>query len=102
MRTHRHLRIVARDLADRHQPLFEHAPPIGLQLRLRLLRPERLNVVRRALAVAALTWLPIVLLMSVAASNGVGPRSGMHVRYLVAAPLLVLAESMCAARLTAL
>ena len=102
MPTHRHLRIVARDLVDRHDALFEHAPPVGIQLRLGLLRAGQLNTKRRALVIVALTWLPIVVLTALAPDSGLVPRSGMHARYLIAAPLLILAESTCAKRLTAL
>lgn len=102
MRTHHHLRIIARDLADRQEALFENAPPVGLQRRIGLTRAGRLDTTRRALVVAAVCWLPIVVLMALLPGSGQVPRSGMHIRYLVVAPLLVLAESTCGTRLTAL
>jgi hypothetical protein len=97
-----HLRIIARDLADRHDPLFESSPPTGLQQRIGLLRTGRLDPLRRAFVVAVVSWLPIVTLIALLPHSGHVPRSGMHIRYLVVAPLLVLAESTCATRLTAL
>jgi hypothetical protein len=102
VRTHHHLRIIARDLADRQEALFETAPPVGLQRRIGLTRAGRLDTTRRALVVAAVCWLPIVVLMALLPGSGQVPRSGMHIRYLVVAPLLVLAESTCGTRLTAL
>lgn len=102
MRTRRHLRITARDLVGRHDALFEHAPPDGILARFGLSTARHYAVETRALFVAALCWLPIVGLSALLPESGVLPRSGMHLRYLVAAPLLVLAAQACGSRLTTL
>lgn len=98
----RHLRIIARDLIDRQDELFEHAPPDGVQQRLGLLRAGQLNAKRRALFVAAAAWAPLIFLAQLFPRGSIVPGDRVHVRYLIAAPLLVFAESACAVRLTAL
>lgn len=87
--------------------LFEQAPPSGLQRRLGLVKPDELNVGRRALLVVLIGWLPIVVLTigQTAMFGGDGINSllretGVHVRYLIAAPLLIFAEAQCATYLT--
>jgi len=92
-----------------YEPLFENAPPIGLQRRLGLVGPHNLRVGRRALLVVLVSWLPLVLLTS-ARSVQVGwepIRSllfavDVHARYLLAAPLFIWAEVQCAPRLYAI
>lgn len=90
------------------EALFEHAPPMGVQRRLGLVRSGRLHVGRRACLVVLIAWMPIVLLTcaQVALFGGEGIPSlleevGVHARYLVAAPLLIYAEAQCGARLSA-
>lgn len=95
------------DAADRgDDALFEYAPPSGLQRRFGLVKPGELNVVRRAWLVVLVGWLPLILLAIV---QSVITRTdeltalfweiGVHARYLVAAPLLVVAEAVCAPQL---
>jgi hypothetical protein len=88
--------------------LFENAPPGGLQRWLGLVKPGELNIVRRALLVALLGWVPLIPLTMVQSAlfGGDGIESlireiGVHVRYLIVAPLLVIAEAQCAPYLTA-
>jgi hypothetical protein len=95
--------------SGRQDELFEIAPPAGLQRRLGLLRPDQFNVTRRAVLVALIGWIPLVLLALAAGiwSGGgdVGSffrETGVHARYLVAAPILVLAERECASQLNVL
>jgi hypothetical protein len=88
--------------------LFEHAPPTGVQRRLGLVKPDNLNITRRALLFVLIGWAPLVLL---AILQGALARTddaasllwqvGVHARYLVAVPLLVLAEGACAPQLGA-
>ena len=86
--------------------LFEDAPLTGLQKRLGLLGTGRLNVGRRALLVILVGWAPLVVLAIVQSVSArvdvITPmlwEVGAHARYLIAAPLLVLAEVMCAPQL---
>jgi hypothetical protein len=89
--------------------LFEHAPPIGLQRRLGLIRSDDFAVGRRALLVVLLAWVPI-LVLAVMESVSARPEIitpvlrevGLHARYLIAAPLLVLAEATCVPQLNAI
>ena len=86
--------------------LFEYGPPNGVQQHVGLVKPEDLNVGRRALLVVLVGWLPLILLAIV---QSVSTRTnelislfwevGVHARYLVAAPLLVIAEAVCAPQL---
>ncbi|PTE11099.1 hypothetical protein C9427_07735 [Mesorhizobium helmanticense] len=68
----------------------------------------QLNVGRRALIVAAVGWAPLVVLAGIQSamrSDGVLSllwELGAHARYLIAAPLLILAEAQCAPRLNAI
>jgi hypothetical protein len=78
--------------------LFEDAPLTGLQRRLGLLGTGRFNVGRRALLVILVGWAPLIVLaiaQSLAARvDVITPmlwEIGAHARYLIAAPLLVLA-----------
>jgi hypothetical protein len=95
-------------VADRRDAdLFENAPPIGVQRRLGLVKPGELNVGRRALLVVLIGWLPLVLLTvgQTVLLGGDGVHSllvevGVHARYLIAAPLLVIAEAQCATYLS--
>jgi hypothetical protein len=88
--------------------LFGHAPPMGVQRWLGLVKPNQLHSGRRALLVVLIGWVPIVLLtlVQVAVRGGDSITSllfetGAHARYLVAAPLLIIAEGQCATRLGA-
>lgn len=83
--------------------LFENAPPLGLPRRLGLIKSDRRNIRRRALLVIAIGWLPIVVLTLIQSVvlwddqiTSVLWEVGGHARYLIAAPLLVLAERQCA------
>jgi hypothetical protein len=89
--------------------LFERAPPIALQQRVGLVTPHKPNIRGRVLLVVLAGWLPLLLL---AILQSLWTHSdkytsllwevGVHARYLVAAPLLVLAESLCAPQLNAI
>jgi hypothetical protein len=89
--------------------LFEHAPPIGLQRKLGLIRPDDLAIRRRALLVVLVAWAPLLLLAVVQSLlaradlvSAVLQEVGLHARYLIAAPILVLAEAACAPQLNAI
>lgn len=89
--------------------LFEQAPPVGLQKRIGLVRKGKLNIGTRALLVILLGWVPLLVLALVqsafARADVVTPfllEVGAHARYLVAAPLLVIAEAACAPQLNAI
>ena len=88
---------------------FESAPPYRLESWLGLIRAEHPHVVHRAILAVAIAWLPLALLTLVRGdfvrpdhANAFILDIGSHARYLVALPLLVLAEALCAPRLTAL
>ncbi len=89
--------------------LFENGPSLGLQTRLRLIEPGQRHILRRAVLVVLIGWVPLAVLSLLQNSN---PRIqsadwffsdiGVHARSLIAAPLLVIAETVCAARLSAI
>ena len=86
--------------------LFEGGPLWRLLLRTRLVVPPRAMLVRRIAALVALTWLPLVVL-TLAAGSAFGrvelPFSRdlvVHVRFLLAVPVLILGEVMLQRSLT--
>jgi hypothetical protein len=89
--------------------LFSGGPPQGFESRLGLLRGAKPHFVRRALFTVTVGWLPLALLTAVR-GDFVGPDAansfladfGVHCRFLLAAPLLVLAEAICVPRLAAI
>jgi hypothetical protein len=98
--------IVAMSRTTGHDTLFEHAPPGGVQRRLGLVEPGNLRTRSRAALVVLVGWVPLVLL-TIAQSGVFGTdqiaallkETGVHARYLIAAPLLIAAEAECAPRL---
>jgi hypothetical protein len=87
-------------------PLFEGGPLFSLQQWLGLAKDNNLHIGRTATLVVLVGWVPLVLL-ALAQSvvlhtdeiTSLLWQVGAHARYLVAAPLLVVAEMECAARL---
>lgn len=91
------------------QLLFSGGPPQGLEISLRLIRPSEPRFARRALLAVAVAWVPLVLLAAVRGDlvrpdteNSFLLDFGVHARFLVATPLLILAEAMCVPRLAAI
>lgn len=89
------------DVASTSDALFESGPFPNFQRALGLFRPVGSNVVKRAEVCVTLGWLPLVLLVLVQfGRNGAVLYSfltdfGVHGRSLLAAPLFVLAETVC-------
>jgi hypothetical protein len=85
---------------------FDAGPYARLQAALRLTRPGAPRSARRAIAAAAVAWVPLLVL---AAAQGLALRANpresflldisAYARYLLALPLLVVAESICLPRL---
>jgi hypothetical protein len=80
------------------QALFEGGPPSAVQNRLRLLKPGQRCIVRRILLVILVAWLPLLVTGGESFSSDLGA----HARYLIAVPLLMLAEAVCAPQLGAI
>jgi hypothetical protein len=88
-------------LQQRADP-FDAGPYTRVQRSIGLIGAEAPHAGRRAALVALIAWLPLIVL-SAAQGLGVGPTPqesmwldiAAHARYLVALPLLVLAESVC-------
>ncbi len=98
-------------IVDSENPewLFENGPPLALQRRLGLVRKKQLNVRRRAAGVVAVGWLPLIvlavasdILFQTHSAPSLLHDAGLHARYFFAAPLLILAESDCGTRLSAI
>ncbi len=90
-------------------PLFEGGPLLSLQQWLGLTRDNDLHIGRTSSLVALVGWVPRVLLAFVQSPTlhideltSLLWQVGVHARYLVAAPLLVVAEVECGARLSAI
>ncbi len=89
--------------------LFEGGPPLGLERRLGLNKGSNLYVGRRMLLVVLIGWVPLIVLTIVQSvilhTDRIGSlvwEVGAHACYLLAAPLLILAETECAAQLSAI
>ena len=87
-------------------PLFEGGPLLSLQRWLGLSKDNDLHIGRTAALVVLIGWLPFVLLSLIQSVilrtdeiTSLLWQVGAHARYLIAAPLLVVAESECGARL---
>jgi len=88
---------------------FQNGPPYRFQSWLGLIRAGDPRVSRRAMLAVAIGWLPLALLtllhgdfMRPDHENAFLLDFGAHARFLIAAPLLILAESLCAPRLAAI
>ena len=88
--------------------LFGHAPPLGVQQWLGLVRPHAQNIGRRAALLALVGWAPLLafsLLQSLwLRVDHLTPllwETGLHARYLAAVPILVLAEAWCIPQINA-
>ncbi len=82
--------------------VFDGGPPIGLEVWLRLRKRGDGRYLRFALGAVAITWLPLFFLTWTPASLLHWPAAGsfiadiaVHARYLLAVPLLILAEATC-------
>jgi hypothetical protein len=89
--------------------IFYGGPPSRLEAWLRLRKSGDPRILRLAFGVVSITWLPLLLLT--AARGDLLPRAGagsflqdfaVHARYLIAIPLLILAEAVCVPRLGAI
>jgi ABC-type multidrug transport system fused ATPase/permease subunit len=99
--------------AARHIPdelvargLFEGGPPTQLQTRLRLMRPDRLNIRLRIALAITIGWVPLFLLTGLqsamrgdASLHALLTDYAVYGRTLIAVPLLILAEKFCLPRL---
>jgi hypothetical protein len=89
--------------------LFESGPPLEMQRRIGLIKGRNLHIGRRATLVVLVGWLPLVVLAILQSAvlhiddvTSLLWEVGAHARYLVAAPLLIIAEVECASRLSAI
>jgi hypothetical protein len=89
--------------------LFEVAPPHKLQAALGLIRPDNARVRRRAIIAVLIAWVPLAVLSAIQ-GDFVHEKAGhsflfdiaIHARFLIAVPVLILAESLCAPRMGAI
>src|SRR5215475_660427 len=95
--------------APTERVLFESAPPHRLDSCLGLIRAGHPRVARRAILAVAIAWVPLALLTLVRGdfirpdhANAFILDIGCFARYLIALPMLVIAESVCAPRLSAI
>jgi hypothetical protein len=80
--------------------VFYGGPPLRLEAWLRLHKAGDRRVVPRAIGTAAIAWLPLLLLTM--GSGSFLQDFAAHARYLLAVPLLILAESTCLPQLGAI
>jgi hypothetical protein len=100
---------VASAIAGMDGELFEGGPPNKLQRWLGLVRKGRPRVLLRIILALALGWLPLVVLsfvhgdlLTAGPHGGFLPDFGAQARFLIAVPLLILAEGFCLPQLSAL
>jgi hypothetical protein len=93
-------RIATTEQSD--EGLFAGGPPLRLQMKVGLVQPGRLHVVRRVLLFVAVAWVPLGVLAAIEGnlfSVDYGKSFlldfGAFSRYVVAAPLLLAAEVVC-------
>lgn len=98
-----------RSPAKEARRLFEVGPPYKLQAMLGLIGPDNARVKRRAVIAVLIAWLPLVVLTTIQGdflhedlAHSFLPDLAIHARFLIAVPMLVLAESMCAPRMGAI
>src|SRR5262249_10489818 len=98
-----------RDGLEGERPLFGYAPPNGVETWIALTSLHRLETGRRAVLFVLIGWAPlIVLALLQGALAGTGDaasilrEAGVHARYLIAVPFLVLADAVCAPQLDAI
>jgi hypothetical protein len=104
--------MVAAPVSSAGAPLahpFDTGPFARVQDRLRLGRLERPRVVRRAIILSAIAWLPLLILAATEGlAMGATPRESLlldlsaYARFLIALPALVIAERVCLPRLAAI
>jgi hypothetical protein len=88
---------------------FEQAPPIGTLRLFGLVKANGFNAKRRALLFVLAGWPPLILLALVQTAllstddfTSLLLQTGVHARYLIAAPVLVLAQVICVPQLDAI
>src|SRR5262245_25310010 len=104
-----HLVEATQGVLEERELLFGDAPPNGIERRLGLTALHRLAPGRRALLFVMIGWAPLVAmavlqhaLTGAAGAGSIVREAGVHARYLIAVPLLVLADIACAPQLDAL
>jgi len=87
--------------------LFEGGPPLALERRLGLIKPGDRRVLLRAFIVALIGWPPLLALTAIRETFAHDGSFwyflhdfGAHARFLITAPLLVIAEAWCLPRLS--
>src|SRR5215213_7649586 len=91
-----------RKTANVYDDLFDGEPILHWQRSLGLVKPDRPQAVRRILLAVLIGWLPLAVLTAIqlAFSSDDALASffydfGVHARFLVAIPALILADSEC-------
>jgi hypothetical protein len=82
--------------------LFSGGPPLKIEQRLGLVKPDDPGIMRRAWLVILIGWVPLLVLTAVeevflhkSSWRAFVLDFGIHGRFLLAAPLFILAESAC-------
>jgi hypothetical protein len=82
--------------------MFDGGPPIRLQRALHLAKPGKPRIAERAMLVAFLGWVPLAIFVAAQGeASAFFSDFETYARSLIAAPLLILAERDCQARLGA-
>lgn len=89
--------------------LFNAAPPYKVQAALGLIRADNARIRRRAVIAVLVAWLPLAVLTAIQGDflhevrgQSFATDFAIHARFLLAVPLLIVAESLCAPRMAAI
>jgi hypothetical protein len=89
--------------------IFDGGPPSALEVWLRLRKPNERPILRLVILVAAITWLPLLVLTALHGDLVHAPDSGaflqdfaVNARFLLALPVLVISEAICIPRFGAI
>ena len=90
------------------EELFNIGPPAKLQTLAGLMSARHPNIAARAIGAICVGWLPLAMIAAVqsivahdASVHSFATDYGVHTRSLIAAPLLIAADGLCAPRLSA-
>lgn len=97
---------MANATAEHQSDLFDWGPPMRLQKAIGLVKPDKRRIRIRILLVVLISWVPLAVLAGVQTLTTTSQTArtflsdfGVHARYLIAAPALILAEADCIPRL---
>ena len=91
-----------REMTQTDSELFDGGPPLRLERSVGLITPDNPRIIHRAILSGIIGWVPLVVLAVAQDSSWGGERIrsllsdlAVAARFLIAAPLFIVAESIC-------